>query len=541
MRLRRLVLLTAPVLLGSAMLAGAYVFLSPIVFPGPDVAAQLALVDAAIAGGYTSTARAELLAIRRVSRSEADALRILKRAFVLSREAGDFHVLAVMSDRALASRSNSSGVRLVAAYAYLRTGRLSDAESAARPGLPSGAGDLVRAEIALRRGGAWKGSDSLTRGLLGLETSRRAQDFIAAARLVDDKRLSLDAALLSLEDGELERARLIALSSLQESAFDEPAALIAYDSGDFDSAVERFTDLQARRTPRADIALLLADCYRALGRNADDETALQKAVALDPKVSWTPYANLALDAQEKGDVARARDLLAKGRNVFPGSRDLAMALARLELSQGNQAAAISLLDGLVAQRPDDTEAALLRLNLGSAGMSTQAYQAQLWKLFGRSPSDQRVFMTLISALIATHDWEAAAIAMHQHELAHGTEDADSLFFRSLVEAAQGNVDQAIRLLRQAVSQDGKAPYRYDLALLLLHAGSPEEALEQLDQVDTKGDARMAARFETLRGRCLLATGDDAGARSAFLRARTLDPELLVPGLELRKLEARGDQ
>ena len=49
---------------------------------------------------------------------------------------------------------------------------------------------------------------------------------------------------------------------------------------------------------------------------------------------------------------------------------------------------------------------------------------------------------------------------------------------------------------------------------------------------------MQARIQTLKGRCLLATGDIPGARDAFLRARVLDPHLLEPGLELRKLEAR---
>ncbi|MGA2764103.1 MAG: tetratricopeptide repeat protein [Spirochaetia bacterium] len=547
MRQRSIIAIAAGFLGLCALGAAFFIFLLPLIFPPPDITPKLAVIDEAIAGGYLSTARAELLAIRPAQRRESDALRLLKRAFILSRETGDFNLLAAVGNRAMSANGGSGGVRLVAAYASLRAGRLSDAESLAARGLRGGTADLLRGEIILRGGGTWPGSDSLTRELVKLDGSAKASDFTAAARQVDDKRLGLDAALLSLESGDLAGARAIASSQLQEQRFDEPASLIAYDSGDFETAITRLSRLQGVRGPRADIALLLADCYHDLGRSGDFEAALRDSIALDPRISWTPYANLGLLAEKRGDIPQARQALGRGRALFSGSRELVLATARLEADQGSTDTAISLLDGLVAERPDDSMAALLRLQLKAPGMTPQAYRAELWKLFDRLPSDRAVFMTLASALVASHDWEGAALELHQHAEAGGPEDADTLSLRGLVEAMRGRNDLAQDSLRQAAALKEDGRYRYDLAVVLLHQGKPQEALLQLQQARREAGGGspnaddLPARIETLSGRCMLAAGDVVGARNAFLRARVLDPHLLRPALELRKLEAGGVQ
>ncbi|HTP60271.1 MAG TPA: tetratricopeptide repeat protein [Spirochaetia bacterium] len=552
MRARRVLVLVAGICLGCAAGgAGAYFFLLPLLFPGPDIEARILAVDNLIAGGSLSTATAALLEIR--PRNEGEALRVLKRAFVLSKKAGNYNLLADAADNAQESVPSSASVRLVAAYAYLRVGRLSEAEAAARRGFPSGTGELVRAEISLKRGGIWHGSDSVTRQLLELESSRRPSDFLAAARVVDDKRINLDAALLMLEKGDLAGARQVSVSSLQDQAFDEPAGLIAYDAGDFETALARLTRLESRLQaagfPRADVELLVADCYHALGKSANAAGALQDAIRIDQRTSWTPYADLGLMAEQRGNAAAADEIFGQGRAVFPGSRDLTLLSARLDALRGNPDAAIALLNGLVSERPKDAEAALFLLGLRTPSLTAQAYRVELWRLFDRVASDRTVFLTLAAALMASHDWEGVAIAIHQHELAAGTQDLDTLSYRGAVETMQGKEAQAAREFQQAVALDASGKARYNLAVLSLHQGQAQEALGNLavaaeqaaSAAEGTPDALFAARIQTLRGLCLKKTGDLAAARSAFLKARALDPRDLEAGFEIRKLEAQEYQ
>lgn len=558
MRVRPVLVIAAALLGVCVALAAGYFLLLPRLFPAPDIISQLSGVDSALAGGYFSTARQRLLEIRPMPRRAADILALLKRAFLLCSQSGDFGLLSVMSDRAMSAGGNSADVRLVASYSYLRAGRLSDADRVARSGLPGVMGDLLLGEITLRQGKAWRGSDGLTRGLLSLETSKDPADFAAAATNLQDDRLAVDAALLYLQAGDVSSAGRVASSALQGAKYDEIAGLIGYDSGDFPAAVTRLTRTQDRRHQRADIALILGDCYHALGRGAELEASLLDGITIDPRASWTPYADLALAAEKRGDLAFARSILERGRSIFPESRELALTTARVEASQGNSATAVALLESLLARRPDDGQAALLRLALSSPGMSPQAYRAELWKLFNRLPSDRDVFATLAAALVASNDWSDVAAELRLFENATGSPDADALSIRAMVQVMQGNADLAIDSLRNAAESGGDGRYRYDLAVVLLQRGRAGEAVEQLTQAERAPGALASAsgavldadglsgnaflaRVETLKGRCYLATGDVAGARDAFLRARTLDPHLLRAGLELRKLEAHGLQ
>ena len=159
-------------------------------------------------------------------------------------------------------------------------------------------------------------------------------------------------------------------------------------------------------------------------------------------------------------------------------------------------------------------------------------------------------MTLASALVASHDWEGAALELHQHAEAGGPEDADTLVDPGTRGshagakrsgpglAAAGSGAQGRRALPLRPGRCSPAPGEA--------AGSPPPASAGPGGGRVRGCPSpnaddLPARIETLSGRCMLAAGDVAGARNAFLRARVLDPYLLRPALELRKLEAGGVQ
>jgi len=544
----RVAVVTAAAVLTAAALAAGALFLLPLLKPSRAFADALAELDASIGGGYLSTARVQLEGFP-VPRGEEEGVRLLKRALLASRELRDPGLLARVAQRAVQANEGSRTIRLVAGYALLRFGRLADAEKTLSRAGPGAAADLLRGESALRLGTPWKGSDDLTRGILSLEGSRNPADFEAAAQSTGDSRLALDAALLSMQAGNPVRASILARSALTEASFDEPAALIAYDSGDFEEAVRRLVRIQSRGAGRADVQLLLADSYEQLGREGEAESALKDSLRIDPRVSWTPYASLGSFAAAGNQADAAREVLAKGRQLFPASSELVMESAQLEAGQGNIGEAVALLDRLISARPDDSAAALLRLSIRAPQLSPEAYRAELWKLFNRIPSDRAAFMTLLSSLVAAHDWEGAVLAISQNGSAAGADDAERLLLKGVVDAMRGSPSAAVGTLKRAADRARNGAARYDLAVVLLDQGNTASALAELDAASVEarsrqaGDsqARLVARIETLRGTAFLRSGDVGAARTAFRRALSADPHDLRAALELRKLEAGVDQ
>ncbi len=192
-----------------------------------DMKGLLSGLDAAIAGGYLSTARETLESLSSMPSAEAGQIRLLKRAYQVSSGTGDFALLADMATRALAADGRSRQIRAIAAYGNLRSGRLSEAERILARNADAGTGgESLRSETLLRRGAQWSGSDALSRELLALEDTTDPARFAGAALRAGDKRLLLDAAILAMRQGSTETALRLARSDLEESMFDEAAGLM---------------------------------------------------------------------------------------------------------------------------------------------------------------------------------------------------------------------------------------------------------------------------------------------------------------------------
>ena len=413
--------------------------------------------------------------------------------------------------KALSTAGRSPRIRAITVFACLRSGRLAEAEKViARGSLPEPAGDLLRGEAVLKRGGKWAPADPLYRDLLALEQKQAPKAFAEAAHRTGDARLSLDAALLSMQSGSIAQAQLIAAGELGDAAFDEPAAGVFYDGGDFTAAIRRLKRLDADRPDRADIALILADSYQAQGMTADAERSLLRALALAPALTWTAYANLAFYANARGDTALAGRRLKDGLAFFPLSRELRLSEARLDVRLGETDAAISILSKLAAENPEDGEVALLLLDQQAPGLSPEEYRARLWKAFDRVPSDTAIFSALSAALIASHDWDGAGIAIDQHAAAGGAAGQQLLLAEGMIAAMRGNDAAASDAFRRAAAAAGDGIARYDLALVLLRRGNGKAAIAELgtaaDEYERRGNPA-----ETIRGALPHPDADRLGA------------------------------
>jgi tetratricopeptide (TPR) repeat protein len=522
-------------------------FLLPKGRPAAPTTEDFASIDRAIAGGYLSTAEEALRSLRVMPENEHDSLALLKRAFDVCSATGDYGVLADLGARALARQGRSAGVRSVAAYGALRAGRVAEARKIlARGASDPGAGNGLRAELALRTGGSAPGSDSLAGDLMALDKSRDPSRYEKAALRTGDVRLYLDAALLQMQTGGRSRAQLIARSELQDAAYDEPAANISYDAGDFQTAVNRLGRLEATRPGRAEVGFLRADAYRALGSSANAERCLVSSLPFGPRLSWTPYADLAFLAMQRDDVALASRRIEQGLAFFPGSVDLGLARAELLQKAGDRAGALSVLSKLAEDHPEDGDVALSLLGIQAPAMSPEQYRARLWKIFNRAPADGNVFKALCIASIAARDWQGAAEALRQHgDAGGGAADKDLLLLQGMVSEMAGDAAGAMESFShsEALAKDGVG--RYDLALVLLrHGGAKRAAAELADAADeyarrapAQGMDGVLARMALAKGAALLLDGDAEGARSSLARSLMLDPQSLRASLLLKKLDA----
>jgi tetratricopeptide (TPR) repeat protein len=524
----------------------ALVLLRPREITPSDLSRLLTEVDAAVSGGYLSTARERLAGISRLPTSESDALRILKRAYAVSDGLGDYALLADLGSRAAAAVRGSASVRSIAAYGLVRAGRLADAEKMlARGGAPADFAARLSGEIILRRGGEWKGSDSLTRDLLSLDESSSQDAFQSAALRTGDDRLSLDAALLAMKAGDPRAAWAIATTRLGDARFDEPAGLMLYDEGDASGALARLRSAAGRHTAQAESLLVIADVLRASGDPSGAEAAIARALPLAPRISWTPYADLAYFAAARSEGAEAMRRIGDGLAFFPTARGLLMARARLAAASGQDAEALAALEKLISAAPNDGAAGLLLVHLQSRGLTPDGYRARLWKLFDRVPTDGDIFLTLALTLVASHDWDGVAIALDRYIGASGDSDADTLLIAALVAWQRGRPAEATALLERAdrAGPDGRA--QFDLALLALLRNDPQEALRRLDasrgqmEANAELSPRRASRIEMFAGFAHALDGNGEAARTALARAIMDDGENLRAGLFLRKLAAGG--
>lgn len=245
--------LPAVVVIFAFLAAGAALFLI-LSHPPPAAKAELQStlhsLDAAISAGAFPTARDLLEGMKYLPSNEDDLLRLLKRAFEVDSASGDYATMSRLGLKALSTAGRSPRIRAITVFACLRSGRLAEAEKViARGSLSEPAGDLLRGEAVLKRGGKWAPADPLYRDLLALEQKQAPKAFAEAAYRTGDARLSLDAALLSMQTGSIAQAQLIAAGELGDAAFDEPAAGVFYDGGDFTAAI-RSAEAARCRPPR---------------------------------------------------------------------------------------------------------------------------------------------------------------------------------------------------------------------------------------------------------------------------------------------------
>jgi tetratricopeptide (TPR) repeat protein len=195
---------------------------------------------------------------------------------------------------------------------------------------------------------------------------------------------------------------------------------------------------------------------------------------------------------------------------------------RIRELEGNPERAAALyqesLDRAPSFYPAAQALAVLLLKQGEAERAAELLE----QIAGRLPRIGSIEYPLAEAYYQTGQLEAASAAVAR-VLLEEPDRTDALLLRARVLAAEGNWNQALRLLNLLLYQhpDSQAAYLLGARLRYEEAADPEGALELLTEAENQFP--QAAEFPELAGRIYLDTGRDGEGLNQLQRALDLDP------------------
>ena len=296
----------------------------------------------------------------------------------------------------------------------------------------------------------------------------------------------LATALMLAGCGGKDAASFIASAKSYMAKADYNAATI-----EIKNALQKDPDNREART-------LLAKALIETGNAAAAETEVRKAIALSAPADET-YPLLARALAGQGQFQKLTTELGGVRLESPGARaDFGTALAAAWLAQGNTASALATLDGVLADRPGDARALVLKARL----------------------EVQRGDVAAARKLVDT-------------ALASSPDDLDALLVKAEFEAVEGKRDAAEKLVEHAIEKHGRSvAARFGMISLALRGGKIDVAKAQVAKMK-----EIAPRdFRTLYSDALVSfvAGDAAAARDAIQRVLGAAPDnpqsLLLSGL-----------
>jgi tetratricopeptide (TPR) repeat protein len=354
----------------------------------------------------------------------------------------------------------------------------------------------------------------------------KASDYGRLADISGDPRPFLGATLSSLAEGDKPAAEAWLEKALSGGASVPPELL--WDCGLY--------EILANRSDAASGSAEIALMGDAAWMSGDVELAKRRwtrSIALGPKASWKPYANLALLSRPRSD--QASSYWERMRSAFlaaPPSpeREGALGSYAAHLArEGKDAEALAVLKGGIPPLSDASgKLSVLALAINGRSMPEGRYAAQLERLAALRPGDPAVMGAALKALSIRGMYGEVAVlregaARRKLPLEYGW------YYEAEVLAAWGDYGGAVAAIQKGIGiserfTDGAEEGAFALGGLFAAMGDPVKSAAEYSRAVAaarNGQAKCAA-LKAL-GRELGATGDKAGAERAYRDALAADP------------------
>ncbi len=483
----------------------------------------LTRVDARLETGRYGDVDALIDEASQVVSTPRNALRVLKRAYLLAEVTSDVAPLRVRATQWHRRYGGSSDIAAVAVLAFLRSGdtegnrlELDDDFFDDYPYL--GAAVLLRSGIESDR-------DQHPYVLLNLDGASTPAAFFEAARVTARAEYAADGVLQLASAGFLRDAQIQGESFGLAGVEPVLMATLAYDLGDWDRAAGLLAPIPNNEP--ASLALR-GDVMYLAGKTDTARRTFESLFFSGYPFGPVSYNNAALLYP---DQAARVQILWDGLDRYPGD---AMLLAALVDYEGPEAAEeelsitarrLSSSVGVAAGRPTSARDRLVYYLLTQADSRPPAANAaQLWSIANSYPEDVTALRYLawyLSELGRVEELESLVAE-------RGAEVSRSLvFYRALFHQSEGRQEAAFLDFKTAHEGLFAWEAAYNASVLAMELGRFPDALQLLDEAQAEPwynltDSRRGL-LKVLEARVHLRQGDTEAARRSLREALALAP------------------
>jgi hypothetical protein len=508
-RPKALALGLAAAVLAAALIAAAIVVGGPAVekLRAAAFAQALSSIDSLIVSRAESgidAKKAEAAFARALSkaRTEGDWLSLLKRSKA-SQGAGDSGRYVKVAERAIAALPKSEALAAGAAHAYLRGGEAPKALALFDKVIFPDARPELWAEAFMRSAAEVKAGEGAAKA------SVKAADYARLADALGDPRPFLGAAALSLASSD----KLAAASWLKKAvaAGLRPSSELMWDAGLYEE-LSRRSDSGAKARDLA----LMGDASWLTGDGELARKRWERAIALEPRLSWKSYAKLGLVSSGELSVSywsRLRSAFLSG--PASAKRDEALeAYAAYLAREGREGEALAALKG-------ESSLALLELSIRGLSMPEGRLASELERLAASRADDPRVMGATLRSLSLRGMYGEAAV-LEETAMRRNLESEYLWYYEAETLAARGAYADAAKLI-SGQEEPGCEGY-FALGSLYEAMGDTAAAAKAYARsaAASSGSRNACAALKAL-GRELGASRDGEGASRAYKAALSADP------------------
>ncbi len=285
-------------------------------------------IDLSISRNAFDSAESAIKKLLSFAVKQADYMRILKRAYIISEKTGNIDLLISVSEKAFTRFSKDQDIFTVYIYSLVQNKKYDKAatllERNRKITIPGSLFSVILSAIYKNTGNDEILLKIRDNDLTALLHNIKKPDLYEKLYRISDKPLVLNNYVLSLlYEGEFDRAENILRNSKSiDSINRELTGLVFYDNRHYNDAAEEFIKIYDNGKGEIQdngILLLLADALMYQDKINQAETIYEIVLDSDKTFSWIPYINIDwINIAQKKESYRTEDAVI----LFPEDREL---------------------------------------------------------------------------------------------------------------------------------------------------------------------------------------------------------------------------